>query len=45
MKAGACGIAGEVCGYFVKGICDGCVDGNDEGASKEAGNAEGKVGV
>ncbi len=35
MKIGACGIACEVCGYFTKGMCEGCVAGNDEGASKK----------
>ena len=34
MKIGACGIACEVCGFFTKGACQGCVPGDDEGASK-----------
>lgn len=34
MKIGACGIACEVCGYFVKGMCEGCVAGDDEDAPK-----------
>lgn len=33
MKIGACGIACEVCGLFAKGVCVGCVAGDDEGAS------------
>jgi len=33
MKIGACGIACEVCGFLAKGVCEGCVAGNDEGAS------------
>ena len=32
MKIGACGIACEVCGYFTKGMCEGCVAGNGEDA-------------
>ena len=35
MKVGACGIACEVCSYFTKEMCEGCVAGNDEGASKK----------
>jgi len=34
MQIGACGIACEVCGYFIKGICSGCVAGTDENATK-----------
>ncbi len=34
MKIGACGIACEVCAYFVKGLCEGCVAGDDEGAAE-----------
>jgi len=33
MEIGACGIACGVCGFFTKGMCPGCVAGNDEGAS------------
>ena len=33
MKIGACGIACEVCGFLAKGVCGGCVPGDDEGAS------------
>ena len=35
MKIGACGIACEVCSYSVKGICEGCLAGDGEGAAKK----------
>ena len=33
MQIGACGLACEVCNYLTRGVCDGCVAGNDEGAA------------
>jgi len=41
MKIGACGIACDVCGHLAKGMCEGCVAGNDEGALMKA-NAQKK---
>jgi hypothetical protein len=45
MKTGACGIACEVYGYFVKGICEGCVAGNDEDAAKKLEMQKAKLGL
>ena len=44
MRIGACGIACEVCSYFVKGACEGCVAGNDEGAAKKLDIQKSKLG-
>jgi hypothetical protein len=44
MKVGACGIACEVCGYFVRGMCEGCVAGNDEGAANKLEMQKSKLG-
>ena len=32
MRIGACGMACEVCIFFVKKVCPGCISGTDEGA-------------
>ena len=44
MKIGACGIACEVCSYSVKGICEGCLAGDDEGAAKKLEMQKAKLG-
>jgi len=44
MKIGACGIACEVCGFLAKGVCGGCVAGNDQGASKKLDEQKKKFG-
>jgi len=35
MEIGACGIACGVCALFARGICPGCVAGNDAGVSEK----------
>jgi len=44
MEIGACGIACEVCSYFAKGACEGCVAGNDEAAAKKLDMQKSKLG-
>ena len=44
MKIGACGIACEVCGYYTRGMCEGCVAGNDTGASDKLDIQQQKLG-
>ena len=35
MQVGACGICCDTCGLKTKGICQGCVAGNDRAAAKK----------
>jgi len=32
IRIGACGVACEICVFYKKGVCPGCLPGNDEGA-------------